>query len=114
MAGLMTGQKAEGSLRAASLLTRGVLPGMCSRSRWGIMAEARIIRHRRASARLLARKGHVLQEYTRLVSSTFWKKLENASQGREDWADTEEMILYLTNPRVSAPLAFVLARILQR
>ena len=55
-----------------------------------------------------------MQEYTRLVSNTFWKRLENDSGDGENWADTEEMIRYLTNPRFSAPLAFVLARILQR
>ena len=55
-----------------------------------------------------------MQEYTRLVSSTFWKKLENGSGDKKNWADTDDMIRYLTNPRLSAPLSFVLARILQR
>lgn len=55
-----------------------------------------------------------MQEYTRLVSSTFWKKLESNSQGDTDWTNAEEMINYLANSQFNAPLSFVLARILQR
>lgn len=74
----------------------------------------RVILDGRALAWGLTREEHGLWEYTRLVSSTFWEKLDNSSGGPENWADTEEMIRYLTNPRLSAPLAFVIARILQR
>ena len=55
-----------------------------------------------------------MQEYTRLVSSTFWKKIEDNAEDEQNWADTQEMIRYLTAPQLNAPLAFVLARILQR
>ena len=55
-----------------------------------------------------------MQEYTRLVSSRFWKMLEEGSRYRKSWNNTEEMVKYLTDPGQDAGLAFVLARSLQR
>ena len=56
----------------------------------------------------------IMREYTRLVSSTFWKKLEERSTQQIVWDNTEEMIQYLTDPTQNSTLAFVIARILQR
>ncbi len=55
-----------------------------------------------------------MQEYTRLVSSRFWKMLEADSKYRKNWDNTEEMLKYLTDPGQDNGLAFVLARSLQR
>ncbi len=56
----------------------------------------------------------IMQEYTRLVSSRFWKILDEAAAHRRNWNNTEEMITYLTDPGQDNALAFVLARSLQR
>lgn len=55
-----------------------------------------------------------MQEYTRLVSSRFWKMLEADLKNRKSWENTEEMLKYLTDPGQDNGLAFVLARSLQR
>ena len=55
-----------------------------------------------------------MQEYTRLVSSRFWKILEESAAKRKSWENTDEMIRYLTDPGQDNSLAFILARSLQR
>lgn len=56
----------------------------------------------------------IMQEYTRLVSSRFWKILEESAAKRKSWENTDEMIRYLTDPGQDNSLAFILARSLQR
>ena len=56
----------------------------------------------------------IMQEYTRLVSSRFWKILEESPAHCKSWDNTDEMIRYLTDPGQDNSLAFILARSLQR